>query len=258
MIAAKTALTAIPVGLREPLISEYKSIVQNFMEHRWGPSELSGGRFSEIVYTILDGQAKKAYANAPSKPPNFPQACQKLENNAFPHVPRSFQILIPRILPALYEIRNNRDVGHVGGEVLSNHMDSVVVLSICNWIMGELVRVYHGLTISEAQHIVDALAEIRIPAVWSDGPIKRILQPSLKLPDQVLLLIATSLPSVTPSELLQWTEAPDKRYFMKVLRGFHKKRFVEFDESAGTVQILPPGTKYVQELILRKHLSTIV
>src|ERR1017187_8195562 len=121
MIAASAALAAIPAGLRDPLISEYKSIVQNFMEHRWLPSELSGGRFSEIVYTILDGHAKGAYAGAPSKPGNFEQACKKLENNA--HEPRSFQILIPRMLPALYEVRNNRSVGHVGGDVDPNRSE---------------------------------------------------------------------------------------------------------------------------------------
>jgi hypothetical protein len=47
------------------------------------------------------------------------------------------------MLPALYEVRNNRNVGHTGGDVDPNHMDSVAVLSKCNWIMGELVRVYH-------------------------------------------------------------------------------------------------------------------
>jgi hypothetical protein len=258
VIAASAALATIPTGLRDPLIAEYKSIAQNFMEHRWLPSELGGGRFSEIVYTILDGQAKKSYASTPKKPSNFQQACQQLEKNALPHVPRSFQILIPRILPALYEVRNNRNVGHVGGEVNPNHMDSIAVLSICNWVMGELVRVYHGLTIAEAQQVVDALAEVRVPAVWSDGSIKRVLQPALALPDQILLLIATSLPNVTSDELIKWTEAPDKKYFMKVLRGFHKRRLVEFNETSSKVQILPPGAHYVQELVRRKHLSKVI
>jgi hypothetical protein len=78
MIAASAALTAIPLGLRDPLLSEYQTIVQNFLEHRWLPSELSGGRFSEIVYTILDGHAKGAYAGAPSKPGNFERIRQSI------------------------------------------------------------------------------------------------------------------------------------------------------------------------------------
>jgi hypothetical protein len=256
VIAASAALASVPAGLRSPLIAEYQNIVQNFMEHRWLPSELSGGRFSEIVYTILDGQAKTQYATKPSKPGNFPQACQRLENNFFSHVPRSFQILIPRILPALYEIRNNRNVGHVGGDVDPNHMDSVAVLSMSNWVMGELVRVYHGLNVSDAQKVVDALAEVRVPAVWSDGSKKRVLQPNLKLPQQLLLLIATTLPDVSSAQLLSWTEAPDKSYFVKVLRGFHKKRLVEFDEEKDRIQILPPGAQQIQLLLSKQSMPS--
>lgn len=256
MITASRALSAIPPGLRDPLIAEYKTIVQNFLEQRWLPSELSGGWFSEIVYTILEGHAKKAYAAGTHKPTNFVEACRKLESNT--HVPRSFQILIPRMLPALYEIRNSRSVGHVGGDVDPNHMDSVAVLSSSNWIMAELVRVFHGLTVSEAQKVVDALAEVRIPIIWSDGGgVKRVLRPELKLQEQLLLLIATSIPDVSSKELIDWTEYKDTKYVMRTIRGLHAKRFVEFTEKTDRVKILPPGTKFVQELIHKKHLSDI-
>jgi hypothetical protein len=244
----------IPSGLRLPLIAEYQSIVQNFLEHRWLPSELSGGRFSEIVYTILDGFAKKTYSSAPKKPTNFKGACSKLENNA--GVPRSFQILIPRLLPALYEIRNNRSVGHVGGDVDPNHMDSAAVLAMCNWVMCELVRVYHSLPTTDAQKVVDSLAEMHIPVVWSDGNIKRVLQPKLKLPQQLLLLIATSVPDVSIQELIDWTEYKDKKHFMNTVRT--QKRWIEFTESIGRAQILPPGTKEVEKLVREKGLSSIV
>lgn len=45
-----------------------------------------------------------------------------------------------------------------------------------NWIMGELVRVYHNLTTAQAQRLVDALVEVRLPAVWTgDDGVKRVL-----------------------------------------------------------------------------------
>jgi hypothetical protein len=89
-------------------------------------------------------------------------------------------------------------------------------------------------------------------------PEKRILQPSLKLPDQILLLIATSLPSITSAELMTWTEALDKRYFMKLLRALHKKCHVEFNEETDKVQILSPGTQYIQKLVQTKNLANII
>jgi hypothetical protein len=255
MTSALTALTAIPLGLRKPLLDEYQTIVQNFLEHRWLPSELSGGRFSEIVYTILLGYGSPPYASAPSKPSNFVSACRALEGNT--HVPRSFQILIPRMLPVLYEIRNNRNVGHIGGDVDPNHMDAVAVLSMCNWIMAELVRVFHGLSIPEAQKVVDTLAEVRMPVIWTGGSVKRVLRPKLKLNEQLLLLTATSAPDVAATELKEWTEYEDQKYFMRTLRDLHRKRLVEFTESTGRVQILPPGTEFVMNLIRKKNLHDI-
>jgi hypothetical protein len=255
-VTVSTALSAIPAGLRDPLIAEYQAIVQNFLEQRWRPSELSGGLFSEIVYTILDGHASSSYASAPSKPANFLLACRALESNA--HVPRSFQILIPRMLPALYEVRNNRSVGHTGGDVNPNHMDSVLVLSMCSWIMGELIRVYHNLaSTSEAQAVVEALAEIRIPVIWTKGNLKRVLDPKMKLPEQILLLTMTSVPSTTAQSLIECTESKNKNHFMNTLRALHRTRLVEFDEKAGTVEILPPGTARVQRLIREKKLTGI-
>jgi hypothetical protein len=253
MVNVTAALAAIPSGLRNPLIAEYQSIVQNFLEQRWRPTELSGGLFSEIVYTILNGHAKSSYANQPSKPPDFVGACRKLENNT--NVPRSFQILIPRMLPALYEIRNNRNVGHTGGDVDPNHMDAVAVLSMCNWIMGELVRVYHNLSISEAQQVVDALAEVRLPVIWSNGNVKRVLKPSLKLHEQIMLLAASTVPSGTAEQLRVWIECDNSKYFMKTIRKLHRGRLLEFDEGAKTVQVLPPGANFVRDLIRVKKLS---
>jgi hypothetical protein len=212
-------------------------------------------RQREIVYCILDGQAKKKFVAAPFKPASFVDACKKLENNAF--VPRSFQILIPRMLPALYEVRNNRSVGHVGGDVDPNHMDSVAVLSMCNWVMAELVRVFHGLTIAEAQKVVDALAEVRIPIIWSDGNVKRVLRPELKLQEQILLLTAVSVPDVSSKEVIEWIEYKDPKYFMRSLRALHTKRFVEFTEKTDRVKILPPGAKFVQDLVRKTKLSDI-
>jgi len=253
MVDVQSALAIVPAGLREPLITEYQNIVQSFLEQRWRPAELSGGLFSEIVYTILDGRAKGRYANKPSKPKDLVTACRQLESNT--HVPRSFQILIPRMLPALYEIRNNRNVGHTGGDVDPNHMDSVAVLSMCNWIMGELVRVYHNLTITEAQQVVDALAEVRLPVIWSSGNVKRVLRPSLKLQQQIMLLAASTVPCGTAEQLRTWIECDDVKYFMKTLRRLHKERLLEFDETSKTVQVLPPGANFVRNLIRDKKLS---
>ena len=255
-VTTSSALSAIPQGLRKPLIAEYRNHVPKFPRAPLVCPQSLAEAAQQIVYTILAGHAAGTYASAPAKPSNFKSACAALESNS--HVPRSFQILIPRLLPALYEIRNNRSVGHVGGDVDPNHMDSAAVLAMCNWVMCELVRVYHNLATTDAQKVVDSLAEMRIPVIWSDGNVKRVLQPTLKSPQQLLLLIATSVPDVSAQELLEWTEYENKQHFMKTVRALHKKRWIEFTESTERAKILPPGTKEVERIVRAKGLSGIV
>lgn len=246
MITVDQALNMIPGGLRKPLIDEYTHIVRNYMERRWAPSELSGGKFCEIVYTILDGFAAGSYASTPIKPQNFHLACRALESNT--SSPRSFQILIPRILPALYEIRNNRGVGHVGGDVNPNHIDATAVLSITSWIMAELIRVFHDIAIEDAQKIADSIVERRVPLVWQSGETRRVLRPDLSLRNQILLLLSSSSSPVSINSLFRWTECSNRTYFNKLLRDLHSSRYIELASDASTAELLPPGWTYVDQL----------
>jgi hypothetical protein len=253
MIQSNNLLSSLPQGLRNPLIEEYSSIVRNFMERRWSPSELSGGKFCEIVYTILEGHASGKFPNHPNKPRNFVEACRKLESMVIS--PRSFQILIPRLLPALYEIRNNRGVGHVGGDVNPNYMDASSVLSISSWVMAELIRVFHNVSIAEAQHAVDLIVERRIPIVWIDGTMRRVLKPELSLKDNIMLLIGTCSGDVEFEELFKWTDYQNKSHFSVTIKRLHKSRFLEFDGNNNKIKILPPGSKYVDELIQKFNIE---
>lgn len=188
-------LAALPVGLRDPLIETYREIATNFAEHRWEPSELNGGKFCEVIYTILDGAITGKFATVPSKPANMKDACLALEKVPSTGKPgdRGLRILIPRALLPLYEIRNNRGVGHVGGDVDPNLMDATAVYSLASWVMAELIRIFHSVTTGEAQEAVDAFSERKTTLVWSPGTAKRVLDAGMKAADQTLLLLHQAL-----------------------------------------------------------------
>jgi hypothetical protein len=246
-----SALSPIPKTLRDELLNEYRSIIQNYSEHRWSPTELSAGRFCEIVYSILSGYASGVYSARASKPTNFVSACRELETNKA--VPRSFQILIPRTLPSLYEIRNRRGVGHVGGDVDSNHMDATFVVAASNWILAELVRVFHNLSIEAAQQLVDAIAERRLPLIWHGKDVKRVLDPKIDARGQVLLLMSSSPGRVDVKDLRAWIEYKNVSRFMALLKRLHRERLVEFDEVESKVEILPPGSLEASRISQRYH-----
>lgn len=104
------------------------------------------------------------------------------------------------VLIALYEIRNNRGVGHVGGEVDANHMDAVAVRYMAKWLVTELVRVFHNLDTTAATEVVDALVEREIPVIWQVGDRRRVLQPKLSMKDRMLLLLCPGLLGFPPRQ----------------------------------------------------------
>ena len=55
MIDAARLLAGLPQGLRDELLASYREIVSNYLERRWEPAELNGGKFCEVVYSILHG-----------------------------------------------------------------------------------------------------------------------------------------------------------------------------------------------------------
>jgi hypothetical protein len=116
------------------------------------------------------------------------------------------------------------------------------------WVVAELIRVFHDLAIDEAQAIVDSLAEVTLPLVWSEGGIKRVLRPGLTLKRQVLLLAGSTPSKTSLPDLERWIEPKSEGYLLRAVRELHSLRQVEFQESDGLVQLLPPGAKVLAKL----------
>ncbi|MEJ8820037.1 hypothetical protein [Lacibacter sp. H407] len=255
MSDSSKVLNHIPKSLRDPLIECFQKVVSNYTEHKWEPSELNGGKFCEVVYAIINGYISGAYPSKPAKPANMLSACQALERQ--PSNPsrvgdRSVRVLIPRILPVLYEIRNNRGVGHVGGDVDPNFLDATAVYSMTSWVLAELVRVFHNVTTQEAQETVDVLIERKSPLIWEVGNIRRVLKPTMKMGDQTLLLLHTKPSWVKDQDLCDWVEYSTLNMFRKnILEPYHKKRLIEYDKRKAVSRITPLGIKEVEERIIK-------
>lgn len=240
-------LAGIPEVLRAPLLEEYSKLVRNYREGRWEPAELSAGKLCEIVYSILKGHVDGVFPSAPAKPSNMVDACNALASNG--RFPRSVRIQIPRMLIALYEIRNNRNVGHVGADVDPSHLDATVVLAMAKWILAELVRIFHGTTTEVASDAVEALSERSLPIVWKGNSVTRVLGAHLSAKEKTLALlygigtadVATITKSIGYSNLSQFRRA--------VLQPAHKADLIHFDPELDSVEISPVGIRYVEENI---------
>lgn len=247
-IDPKTAFATLPSTLAQDLLDAFAEIVTNFAEHRWEPAELNGGKLCEAVFSVVEGYLSGSYPARASKPKNMFAACLALENN-YASAPRSPRIQIPRMIVALYEIRNNRGVGHAGGDVNPNKMDATAVLYMSKWLMAELVRLLHGLTTSQASEVVEVLVEREVTLVWKSGDKRRVLPTNLTLKQQVLLLLA-GVTQASEADLVSWLEHKRPNDLRKaVLRPMHVGRLVDFDETTRTIRLLPPGVEAAELLI---------
>ncbi|AYV57682.1 hypothetical protein EFP84_18735 [Leptospira kmetyi] len=245
----KTQLfSTLPAGLRDELIDVFQSINTNYIQGRFEPSELNGGKLCEVIYTILKGYTDGNYPDRATKPSNMVVACQQLEQTSSTF-PRSIRIQIPRILLGLYEIRNNRGVGHVGGDVNPNIMDATCVLYMSKWLVSELIRIFHNVTIKEAESLVDAIMQRLSPQIWEIDGSHRVLDTSLSYKDQTLLLLYHLTFSPSESELCNWLEHSNPSvYRSSILKQLHKKRLIEY--TITKVSLSPIGIKYTEKNLI--------
>jgi hypothetical protein len=149
-------------------------------------------------------------------------------------------------------MRNTRGIGHIGGDVDPNAVDASVMGSVADWILCELIRVHHGMSLEEAQDLVDGLAIRRLPDIWEVGGKKRVLRDGLQARDQALLLLYSARESaVLTEDLVEWLEYSNPRVLKSnVLSKLHQERMIEWDKQTESVTLSPKGARDVESRLL--------
>lgn len=243
-------LVALPATLREELFKSYNEVLRNYRERRWEPSELNGGKLCEVVYSIIAGHASGAMPTTATKPSNMVAACLALEKSDQQRFSRSVRIQIPRMLMALYEIRNNRGVGHVGGDVDPNFMDATAVLAMSKWLVAELVRLFHGVDTQDAENAVESIVERTIPVVWVVDDQIRLLNPSLSMTERTLLVLYHWRGWVEEGKIMSAVEHSNPSNFRRdVLKPCHRDKLLEYDGASRRAILSPLGIAQVERTL---------
>lgn len=227
-------------------MAEFERALDEYRAGDWEKVGLKAGKFCEVAFCVCKGHADGTFPAAVSKPSNFPEACRQLEqHNATKG--RSLCIQVPKVLAALYELRNNRAIGHVSKEVSPNHMDAELFLRGMKWIMGELVRNFSALPMDDAHAVVEAVTARTFRIVWSEGEVRRVLEPARTAAQKVLILLYHEGKPVSFTNLRGWVEYKNSTDFKRrVLKDLHKRALIHFDENNGAVTILPTGQTEVE------------
>ncbi len=216
---------------------------------------MGAGKLCEAAIRLLQQRSSGKHTPFGKKIPNFADECRNIiTSQNTNNLSDSEKLILPRALVFLYTMRNTRGIGHIGGDVDANAIDSATMGRTADWIICELIRIHHSLSLEEAQDIVDGLSIRQLPDVWEVAGKKRILRDGLTARDETLLLLHSSKDSaVLTEDLVSWIEYSNPGVFKsKVLKKLHSERLVEWDTDSDSVTLSPKGAKHVEECLLTK------
>lgn len=247
-----TALNSIPKKFRTKIINTYLDLKRNCVESRFEATGISAGKFCETVLRQLQNKILGTYTPFGTQIGSFADECRKLITSPISSATESERAIIPRALVFLYTMRNKRGIGHVGGDVDANEIDTAVMARTADWILCELIRVHHGMSLEEAQDLVDSISVRQLPVIWEVAGKKRVLKKGLSKSDQILLLLYhTKETAVLVEDLCDWIEYSNITLFKsRIIRILHKGRMIEHDRDSDAVLLSPNGAEYVEENIL--------
>ncbi len=179
----------IAAGLPTELVSEvmdaFTEAKRRFYRDDMRPSAIEGGRFSEAVFRILQWTTTQNYTPLGKTLPSVPTLIGTLEKAQGVD---SVRLHIPRTLRLIYDVRNKRDVAHLADGIDPNQQDATLVIRTMEWVLAELVRLFHNVAPKMAHGIIAELVSKEVPLIQVFDGFPRVLK-QLKASDHVLVLL---------------------------------------------------------------------
>lgn len=236
--------------LIDRLFESYQLAYEGYYRGKYRPCSLECGRFAEVALRMLQEITTSVYTPLGTSIPNFSNEVMEIQRTDKTKFPQSIRIQIPRTLQVIYDVRNKRDVGHVGGDIDANFSDSTLSLTSCSWVLTEFLRIYYTSDIKTAQELVNSLVKIKIPLIQDFNGFLKMLKPNLSLPKKIMAyLYYRASEGATVAELNQWLSHRIRKDNMDVTlrRLEHERAFIHRDNDH--CYITDTGMEYVEENI---------
>lgn len=195
-------------GLHPQLVNElleaYQEAKQNYYQGGKRLSAVEGGRFCEAAFRILEEMTTGTFTPL-GKQLNAENTTRRLGQLPQGSQPDSVRLHIPRALRVVYDIRNSRDNAHLGDGIDPNLQDATLVVGVLDWVLAELLRLFHNVTADEAQAIVEAIVSRRAPVIEDFDGFLKVLNPDLTAGEHVLVLLyQRGKPGASYEQLRKW------------------------------------------------------
>lgn len=234
-----------PSDVVDEVLASYVEAKRRYYLGDLRPQAVEGGRFSEGVFRLLQHASGQSVTPMGKTLPSVDQLLSRLEQSA--GQPDSVRLHIPRTLKLIYDIRNKRDVAHLGDGIDPNVQDATLVTSNMDWVLAELVRLYHGVSADRAQQIIENLVSKEVPAIqeiYGQPVILSDIQPR----DQALLMLyRAGAEGASLDELASWLRVARKDHLRTRLVRLDADKLVLEHPRSGRFHITVMGVRYVEE-----------
>jgi hypothetical protein len=205
----------MPQVLVDEVLEAFAEAKRRFYRDDLRPSAIEGGRFSEAVFRVLQWITTRAYVPLGKTLPSVDQLLVTLQNAAGPD---SVRLHIPRTLRLIYDVRNKRDVAHLADGIDPNEQDASLVVRNMEWVLAELVRLFHHMPPAAAHRVITELVSKDVPLIQVFDGFPRVLR-QLKVSQHVLVLLYwRGTQGATFDELHAWARPPMRGNLRRALR----------------------------------------
>ncbi len=124
-LSLQSVLPSVPSDISNALGEEFIELKTRFARQDWGPAELNGGRFAEAALRFLEWKESGSAYTPIGQQLNRSKILGSIrKNTAFPE---GLRFHVASCIEILMDIRNKRDVAHLGATVDVNEMDARLV-----------------------------------------------------------------------------------------------------------------------------------
>lgn len=236
----------MPAELADEVLAGYEEAKRRYYlgDHR--PTAVEGGRICEAVTRVLEHELLGKYTPLGK---TLPPLNDKRLSSFFgaQGKPDGLRIHLPKALYFIYGIRNQRDVAHLGDGIDPNMQDATLVVGTLDWMMAELVRVFHTVSPDEAHAIITDLITREVPVVEEiDG--QPVCSKDLGVGDQILVFLyrAGRDAGLDLQELRRQMRHRDQSNLNKAVRRLYTKGLVLLHPDTNRAHITSNGMKDVE------------
>lgn len=233
----------LPSDVVGALLDEYENCKSRFFLADFRPQAVDAGRFCEAVVRIIE-HASTGQHTSLSDELKVESTLRGLENDT--SLDDGLRLHIPRAIRMVYGFRNKRNTTHLKDGIDPNLMDATFIVGVVDWIVAELIRLYHNIAAQDAQGLINGVVTKKLPLIEEVDEHPVFLRKVSGKEHVLALLYWTPSGRATKAQLRGWLPSGGKRSnFANYIKKLSEDAMVHV--SGDDIVLLAPGKVEVQE-----------